>query len=440
MVSPSTDRKLPNAMTREPHSLTASEAAAEIESGRLSAESLVRSCLERIDSREPQVHAWVHLDRDAAIAAARRADAGQRSGLLHGIPVGFKDVIDTADQPTAYGSPIYTGHRPVTDAACVALTREAGALVLGKTASTEFAYRHPSSCTNPHNPAHSPGGSSSGSAAAVADLMVPLSVGTQTSGSVIRPAAYCGVHAIKPGYGELSFSGVRHLAESLDTLGCMARSIEDLALFMAVLQMRDYRRVGDGLQRAPRLAVYRSELWEDAQPDARQRFDESLQKLARAGAELTEIANPGLDRKLLDAIWLVTKFEAGRVLVHEYRHHRESMSAPAQALVSDAKTIGLDAYHAASAELERGRNHLLAQLAPFDATLTLSAVGEAPLGLHDTGPVLFNYLWTLAWTPALNLPVMRGNNGLPIGLQVVGARRGEQALLATGRWIERHLV
>lgn len=145
-------------MTREPHSLTASEAAAAIESGSLSAESLVRSCLERIDAREPQVHAWVHLDRDAAIAAARRADAGPRSGLLHGIPVGFKDVIDTADQPTAYGSPIYTGHRPVTDAACVALTREAGALVLGKTASTEFAYRHPSTCTNPHNPAHSPAG------------------------------------------------------------------------------------------------------------------------------------------------------------------------------------------------------------------------------------------------------------------------------------------
>ena len=427
-------------MNREPHSLTAAEAAARIADGTLKAETLLRSCLERIREREPQVRAWVHLDEEAAIASARRADASPPSGLLHGIPVGFKDVIDTADLPTSYGSSIYAGHQPIADAVCVALTREAGAVVLGKTASTEFAYRHPSACANPHNTAHSPGGSSSGSAAAVADYMVPLAVGTQTSGSVIRPAAYCGVHAIKPGYGELSFSGVRHLAESLDTLGCMGRSIEDLALFMAALQMRDYQRVGDGLPHAPRLAVYRSEFWSNATPVARQQFDQAIERLARAGAEITEIANPGLDKKLLDACWLVTKFEAGRMLVHEHRQHREAMSAPAQALVRDAQSIGLDTYHAASAELERGRNHLLAQLAPFDGTLTLSAVGDAPLGLHDTGPVLFNYLWTLAWTPALNLPVMRGEKGLPIGLQVIGARRGERALLATGRWIERQLT
>lgn len=427
-------------MTREPHRLTAIEAAAQIAAGNLSAETLVRSCLERIQHRDPLVHAWVQLDPEAAIASAKRADASPRAGLLHGIPVGFKDVIDTSDLPTAYGSRIYVGHRPVADAACVALSREAGALVLGKTASTEFAYRHPSDCTNPHNPAHSPGGSSSGSAAAVADFMVPLSVGTQTSGSVIRPAAYCGVHAIKPGYGELSFSGVRHLSESLDTLGCMGRSIEDLSLFLAALQMREYRAVGDGLTRAPRLAIYRSDLWDDARPDARKQFDEVIERLGRAGAELTEVANPGLDRKLLDACWLVTKFEAGRVLVHEYRHHRDAMSAAAQALVNDAKGIDLASYHAAGAELERGRNHLLAQLAPYDATLTLSAVGEAPLGLQDTGPVLFNYLWTLAWTPALNLPVMKGDSGLPIGLQVIGPRRGEHALLATGRWIERQLA
>jgi amidase len=270
--------------------------------------------------------------------------------------------------------------------------------------------------------------------------MVPLAVGTQTSGSVIRPAAYCGVHAIKPGYGELSFSGVRHLSESLDTLGCMGRSIEDLSLFLAALQMREYRAVGNGLARAPRLAIYRSDLWDDARPDARKQFDEVIERLGQAGAELTEVANPGLDRKWLDACWTVTKFEAGRVLVHEYRSHREGMSAAAQALVNDAQGIDLPAYHAAGAELERGRNHLLAQLAPYDATLTLSAVGEAPLGLHDTGPVLFNYLWTLAWTPALNLPVMKGDSGLPIGLQVIGPRRGEQALLATGRWIERQLA
>lgn len=425
-------------MRSEPCFLTASEAVEQLERGALSAEALLRSCLERITERNDTLRAWAYLAGEQAMQAARRADSVPRSGLLHGIPVGVKDVIDTADMPTAYGSPIYTGSRPPVDATCVSLARHAGAIVIGKTASTEFAYRHPSACTNPHNSGHSPGGSSSGSAAAVADHMIPLAIGTQTSGSVIRPAAYCGVHAIKPGYGELSFAGVRHLSESLDTLGCMARSIEDLALFSAVLQMVKYHPVGDGLTRAPHLAVYRSDYWEDAQPAARRQFDAGLACLARHGATLTEISNPGRDKALLDACWTVTKFEAGRVFMHEWQHHRDRMSQAAQSLVTDARAIGLSAYHAAVVALQTGREQLCAQLAPFDATITLSSVGEAPIGLHDTGPVLFNYLWTLAWTPALNLPLMTGDSGLPIGLQVIGSRHGESSLLSTGRWIERH--
>ncbi len=427
-------------MRREPHSLTASEAVGLMAAGSLTAEALARSCLDRVAEREPGLHAWAHIDPDAVLDAARRADASTRRGLLHGIPVAFKDIIDTCDMPTTYGSPIYAGHRPVADAVCVALSREAGAIVMGKTATTEFAYRHPSACVNPHNAAHSPGGSSSGSAAAVADCMVPLSVGTQTSGSVIRPAAYCGVHAIKPTYGEFSFIGVRHLAECLDTLGCMGRSVEDLALFSAVLQMREYRPVGEGLSRAPRLAVYRSELWDQAQPAAREQFEARLARLSRAGAVLTDVAMPGRDQKLLDACWAVTKFEAGRALMHDWRHKPDLMSPAARALVEDGKAIGLDAYHAAMREIEQGRADLQSRLGGFDATLTLSSVGEAPHGLSDTGPVLFNYLWTLAWMPALNLPVMTGPAGLPMGLQVIGAPHGEQALLQVGRWIERQIA
>lgn len=427
-------------MRIDPNRLTATEAAALIESGALSSETLVRSCLERIESREAQVGAWTHIDPEAAIAAARRADASPRASRLHGVPAGFKDVIDTCDMPTGYGSPIYASHRPQIDAACVALSRSAGVVVMGKTASTEFAYRHPSGCANPRDTGRSPGGSSSGSAAAVADSMVPLAVGTQTAGSVIRPAAYCGVHAIKPGFGELSFGGVRHLSESLDTLGYMGRSLEDLALFGSVLQMTDYRPVGEGVETPPRLAVYRSAFWEQAQPDARQRFDEALTVLGRAGATLAEVQMPALDQQLLDACWTVTKFEGGRMLVHEWQQHRDLLSPAAALLVEEAKAIGLDAYHAAQDRLELGRQTLSERLAGFDGVLTLSAAGEAPIGLSDTGPVIFNFLWTVAYMPALNLPVLSGNSGLPIGLQLVGARRGEHELLRVGRWIEKRLV
>jgi Asp-tRNA(Asn)/Glu-tRNA(Gln) amidotransferase A subunit family amidase len=416
---------------------TALRAATLIEAGTLTAETLVRSCLEHIEARDGPIQAWAHLDSAGAIESARRADAGSRTGLLHGIPVGFKDNIDTARMPTAYGSPIHAGHRPAHDAACVALSRHAGAIVLGKTASTEFAYREPSRCTNPHDAARSPGGSSSGSAAAVAAHMVPLAAGTQTAGSVIRPAAYCGVHAIMPRHGELSFAGIKNLAESFDTLGFMARDLDDLALFGAVLQMTPYREVGAGLEGAPKLAVYRSAFWDEAQPAARAHFDTLVATLARRGAAIEEVSLPGLDERMLQACWTVTKFEGGRQLIDEWRNHRDGLSEAARQLVRDAQGIPLAEYHEAMRRIEAGRRELQDRLAGYDATLSLSSAGEAPLGLHDTGPVTFNYLWTVAHLAALNLPLFTGPKGLPIGIQVVSVDRDLLGLLKVGRWIER---
>ncbi|HEX2646947.1 MAG TPA: amidase, partial [Candidatus Dormibacteraeota bacterium] len=216
-------------------SLSARQAAREIAAGRLRAEALVSACLDRIAEREPIVGAWHYLDSEAALATARRADASEPGGPLHGVPIAVKDLIDTVDMPTGYGSAIYEGHRPAVDASCVAIARTAGAVVLGKTVTTEFACFTAGKTANPHNPAHTPGGSSSGSAAAVADLMVPLAFGTQTAGSIIRPAAYCGVVGYKPSFGLIARAGVKPLADSLDTIGMVARNVADAAFFAGII-------------------------------------------------------------------------------------------------------------------------------------------------------------------------------------------------------------
>jgi len=245
----------------DPLTLSARDAAREIAAGRLSAEALVAACLERIAAREPVVGAWHHLDRAAALAAARCCDTSAPSGPLHGIPIAVKDLIDTVDMPTGYGSAIYEGHRPAADAACVALARAAGAIVLGKTVTTEFACFTAGKTANPHNAAHTPGGSSSGSAAAVGDGMVPLALGTQTAGSVIRPAAYCGVVGFKPSFGVIPRAGVKPLADSLDTIGTMARNVADAAFFAGILGgrpgLRDVAQPAD----PPRFGLYQTPMW-----------------------------------------------------------------------------------------------------------------------------------------------------------------------------------
>ena len=274
----------------DPRGLGATEMARRIAERQLDAATLVGSCLEHIAARESTVGAWTFLDRDEAIAAARRRDAEPPRGPLHGIPIAVKDLIDTADMPTAYGSPIYRGHRPAADAACVALARAAGAVVLGKTVTTEFATFTPGKTANPRNPAHTPGGSSSGSAAAVADGMAPLAFGTQTAGSVIRPAAYCGCVGYKPSFGLINRAGVKPLADSLDTIGILALSVEDAAFFAGVLSERPALRHLAMPGKAPRFGVYRTPMWDEAEPATAAALDMAREAIAdgRALAKLRD--------------------------------------------------------------------------------------------------------------------------------------------------------
>src|SRR5579884_3600764 len=279
---------MPNA---EPCRLPAATVARLVENGELTAEAVVQSCLDRIRDRDPVVRAWVHLDPAAALAAARACDRGGKSGLLRGVPFGVKDIFDTADMPSGYGSPIYTGCRPSFDASAVSLPRAAGAVLLGKTVTTEFANRHPGPTSHPQDPLHTPGGSSSGSAAAVADCMVPLAIGTQTGGSVIRPAAYCGVVGWKPSFGLFPPAGMHPNTESLDTVGTMARTVEDTALFRAALMAIPYQppRMPE---RAPRLALCRTPYWERAEPEGRAVLEDAAARLRAAGAEIVEAELP----------------------------------------------------------------------------------------------------------------------------------------------------
>ncbi|HTT81203.1 MAG TPA: amidase, partial [Stellaceae bacterium] len=324
--------------------LSARDAAAAIAAGRLSAEDLVRACLGHIDRREATVGAWHYLDRETALAAARARDAGPPQGPLHGVPIAVKDLIDTADMPTGYGSAIYQRHRPAADAACVALARAAGAIVLGKTVTTEFACFTPGKTANPHNPAHTPGGSSSGSAAAVADHMAPLAFGTQTAGSTIRPASYCGIVGFKPSFGLLPRAGVKLLADSLDTLGTMARNVADAAFLAGVLSDRRALREVAMPAAPPRFGFYKSPMWAEAEPSTERALDHARAALGRAGAPIAEIAVPPEHRGLTRAQDRVMGYELVRNLAHERVRRSAELSPRLAQMLDDGMTVGADDY------------------------------------------------------------------------------------------------
>src|SRR5439155_2235216 len=296
--------------------LSAAEAVAQLAAGTLTAEGLVRACLERASERA-DIKAWTYLDPELALAQARAADRAGRPGLLAGLPVGIKDIIDTQDMPTEHGSPIYRGNRPFADAACVALLRMAGGTIMGKTVTTEFANRFPGATVNPHNPAHSPGGSSSGSAAAVADFQVPAALGTQTGGSVIRPSAYCGVVGYKASFGELSRGGVKLQCHNLDTLGIIARALDDLPLVRAALLAAPLQRIDRGTA-APRIGFCPTPAWADAEPATQALVERSVTRLAAAGAEVGNVnfAPPFAD--ILQHHRRIFAFEAARNYAYEY--------------------------------------------------------------------------------------------------------------------------
>ena len=426
-------------MTVKPlNELSASEAAREIAAGRLSSETLVSVCLKRIQEREDTVGAWIHLNPEQALAEARLRDQHPGTGPLHGVPVGIKDIIDTADQPTAYGSPIYDGNHPAWDAACVTLLRRAGAVILGKTVTTEFACRTAGKATNPHNPAHTPGGSSSGSAAAVAAEMVPLALGTQTSGSVIRPASYCGVLGYKASYGDLPLPGVKPLVLSLDTLGVFARSVEDFQRFRAAL-------LGEPAELAPpsyppKIGLCRTPQWSQAEPATRSALETAAAKLSDAGAAVEELELPPEFDGLCVAQNTVFVAEGARCLSFELTEKRELVSEQLRGVLEPGFGISRFEELEARAVIQLCLRSLESVFADYDVLLTPSAPGEAPEGLGDTGNPVFNRMWTALGTPTVNLPGHQGPQKLPVGVQAIGRVGEDEQLLFVAAWMESRIA
>ncbi|MFN4088141.1 MAG: amidase [Alphaproteobacteria bacterium] len=422
-----------------PHEMDALSAAAEIAAGRLTSEYLVRSCLERIEARDGAVRAWEFLDPEMALAEAVRRDAEEPRSPLHGVPVGVKDIVATHDMPTANGSPIYAGHRPAWDAACVALLRAAGMVVLGKTVTTEFAMRHPGKTRNPHDPGHTPGGSSSGSAAAVADGMVPLAIGTQTAGSVIRPASYCGCVGFKPTYGRIARAGVKMLGESLDTIGCMARSVPDAAAFAAVMEGVPIAPF-EPRTSPPRVAYCRTPAWPDAEPELEPAMLEGLERLRSAGAQIVERELPKSFDEAGDAHTVVMSYEGYRSLAWEFLEQPEKLSQAIKDYTGPGRDIARERYDWARRVQAACRAEFYQMFLGIDVVLTPAAPGEAPAGLAFTGSPVFNRIWTLLGVPCVTVPGLKGPRGLPIGLQVVGPAGHAAAALAAAAWIHTALA
>lgn len=424
----------------DPTKLGARQAAALIAEGRLTAVGLTEACLARIEARDGEVRAWTHLDPEAALAQARACDARAPAGPLHGIPVGVKDIMDTADMPTEYGSPIYRHHRPATDADCVAKVRAAGGVVLGKTVSTEFASRHPNIQTrNPHDAARTPGGSSSGSAAAVADFMVPLAFGTQTGGSIIRPASFCGVYGYKPTYDTFAVTGVKPLAPGLDTVGYFARNLDDIAWFGAALSNHEPIDIPAWSGAGPRVGLTRTYEWSHAEAATVEAVEAAAARLGEAGAKVTEAALPSAFAGLAEAQQTIMCVEAAQALAWERENHSDRLSTPMRDLLDRGAAVSDDVRDAALTLARECRTRLAEAFAGNDVLLTASARGEAPIGLESTGDPVFNRNWTLLHVPCVTIPFSLGPNAMPVGVQLVTQPGEHERLLSAAKWIATRL-
>ncbi len=426
-----------------PPVMSACEAAEQLAQRRLLAEDLVRDCLERIDAREDKVQAWSHVAREAALARAQALDRGAHQGLLHGLPIGVKDLIATADMPTTFGSRIYAGHQTGHDAACVALARAAGAVILGKTVTTEFATFEPNQTRNPHNSAHTPGGSSSGSAAAVADGMVPLALGTQTAGSLTRPGAYCGVVAFKPSFASINRAGVKPLSDSLDTVGTLARSVPDAALLAAALSGRlDWQlsRRNEHLGQGLRVGLCRPYEWPHAQPETQAAMAQAEAAIPLGvGIRLRALSLPTDFEQLAQAQTQVQLFEQAQCLAYERLHHFDRLSKRLQGIMNAGLAVSLAQYDQARALIARCRAQLDDVFKDVDVLLAPSAAGAAPLGLDNTGDPVFCRIWTALHTPTVNIPAGHAPNGMPVGLQVIGPVGSDAATLAAAHALHQQL-
>ncbi|MFJ1044912.1 amidase, partial [Bordetella bronchiseptica] len=393
--------------------------------------------LAAIRAHEPVVRAWRELDVDAARAQARRLDTHAARGLLAGVPIAVKDIFLTEQFPTRYGSPIYEHGIAGTDADCVARARAAGALVLGKTVTTEFAYFTPGPTANPRDPSRTPGGSSSGSAAAVAAGMVPLAFGSQTAGSLIRPASYCGVFALKPTHGLHSLAGAKAMAPSLDTLGWLARDAGDLELMRCALAGEDYRPLPDARPAALRLGICLTHEWHAIEPDGAQAFAHAQVLCTAAGAQLAPLVLPDALQGLMQAQQTIMAYEAARSLAAEWRDARARLSPAMQALIEAGLGCDAQSYAQALALAARGRAHLEHAMRDLDAVIAPAAPGEAPPGLARTGDPIFSRVWTLLGLPCVNVPGLAGPHGMPIGVQLVGRPGDERRLLAVAAALHR---
>jgi amidase len=419
--------------------LTASEIAAAVSSGKTTCEAVARACLERIEAREPQVLAWQYLNPDQVIVQAKALDQSGKRGPLIGVPFAIKDIIETGDMPTEMGSPIYKGHRPKGDAACVALSRRAGGVLMGKTVTTEFANRHAGKTRNPFDPARTPGGSSSGSAAAVGDYMVPLGIGTQTTGSTIRPATYCGAFGYRPTHGDLRLVGVKEAAGSFDTLGLIARSVEDIALYRDVLVGDEPQPVAEAP--APRIGFCRTHFWSRVEPSSQKLLEDAAAKLAKGGAKVKDMTLPkefdGIEE---DHRW-VSSYEFARNFTWEVDNHWNLISEELRnGRLKDGLECGFERYRKSRDAIERCRTLLDETFRDCDILLTSAAGGEAPMGLKHTGDASHCLIWTATHVPCMTLPVFKGPHGLPVGAQLIARRNADRALFSAARWVWRALA
>jgi len=420
-----------------PHTLTATEALAAMKAGRLTPLDLAESCLARAAEREPVVQAFAHLDPAQVIAQARALPA-QGNGALHGIPVAFKDIIDTSEMPTRYGSAIHASNQPRRDASVVALTRAAQGVVFGKAVTAEFANRRPGPTTNPHDPARTPGGSSSGSAAAVGAGIVPFALGTQTSASVIRPASYCGVHGFKASWGEISYAGVQLTSASNDTIGFYARSIADLDLLRSVLTRTPSVGLSPGNVGGPRIGLCRTPFAEQAEGYVHAILDEAATSCAKAGATVTDCVLPSAYAQLADAHRWVSSYEGARSLAYEATFHRDALSQDIlQGRIRDGEACSAELYRSSARFAEACRIEADAILGDYDAVLCPAAASEAPIGLSFTGNAIFSTMWTILHGPNVSIPGATGPNGMPVGIQLVGRRGSDRRLLEVAAWVER---
>jgi Asp-tRNA(Asn)/Glu-tRNA(Gln) amidotransferase A subunit family amidase len=437
----------------ELHSLTAAEGAARIAKGEITSEALVSACLDRIAALEPQVQAWAFLDRERALEQAKAADAARRSGKgigpLHGVPVGIKDIIDTADMPTENGSAFYKGRQPERDATCIAALRSAGAVILGKTVTTELATHVPSRTRNPRNLEHTPGGSSAGSAAAVACEMVPLALGTQTKGSVIRPASFCGIYGFKPTFGTIPRTGVLAQALSLDTVGVYGRSIEDVALIADVLSTYDDRDAAsfagsrgrirptamEDWSLPPMFAFVKTDAWDSADASTHEAYGELVEQL---GNQAHEISIDTTCKRATDACKILQDVELALHFGPILDRAPDKISKSLGEQIEEGRRVRAVDYAAALEARKDYLDTLEEVFLDYGTILTPPARGVAPKGFASTGDPIFCGLWTYLGVPAVTLPLLEVD-GLPLGVQLVGRPRDDARLLRTARGLLRHL-